>query len=218
MKCYTAPKYEVEYAVASEASVRTGISGDTAVGFEVDGNFYSVISDGMGSGEGAKRTSGFVADYLKSTLIPDTPTIKEAVSTLSAILRRRRDECAATVDVFSFDLYTGEGRFLKCGAATSYIKRGDSVFAVKCTSTPIGLLRGVDADEMMSDIRGGDIVVMMSDGVSESPDEAAWLIEFLARPTKLAPSEYAESILALAKEKSGDADDMTVAVAYVHER
>lgn len=217
LKCYTAPKFEVEYAVACGASKRTGISGDTAEGFEVDGNFYSVISDGMGSGESAKRTSRFVTDYLKSTLIPDTPSIKEAVSTLSAILRRGREECAATVDIFSFDLYTGEGRFLKCGAATSYIKRLDSVFAVKCTSTPIGLLKGVDADEVMSEIRGGDIVVMMSDGVSEVPDEAAWLIEFLARPTKLPPNEYADIILALAKEHSGGVDDMTVAVLYVHE-
>ena len=216
MKCYTAPKYEVEYAVASRASERTGVSGDTSIGFEVDGNFYSVISDGMGSGEAARRTSRFVADYLKSTLIPDTPSIRESVSTLSALLRHGREECAATVDVLSFDLYTGEGRFLKCGASTSYIKRGDSVFMVRCASAPIGLLKGVDADEVMSEIKEGDIVVMMSDGVCEVPDEAAWLIEFLARPTKLCPSEYAEKILELARERGNTADDMTVAVVYVH--
>ena len=119
IKCYTAPKYEIEYAVASCASCRTGVSGDTSCGFESDGNFYSLISDGMGSGERARRTSCFVSDYLRCTMIPDTPTLKEGVATLSSLLRRGRDECAATVDVFSFDLYTGEARFLKCGAAPS---------------------------------------------------------------------------------------------------
>jgi stage II sporulation protein E len=132
-------------------------------------------------------------------------------------LHSGRDECSATVDVFSFDLYTGEARFLKCGAATSYIKRGDSIFAVKCTSAPIGLLRGVDAEEMMAEVKGGDIVVMISDGVADLPDEAAWLIEKLALPTKLPPEEYANDILALAKKNGRGSDDITVAVAYVHE-
>lgn len=218
VRCYAAPRFEVEYAVATDASVRTGVSGDSAAGFESDGAFFSIISDGMGSGDVARRTSRFVVDYLKGSLIPDTPSARDAVSSVSALLHSGRDECSATVDVFSFDLYTGEARFLKCGAATSYIKRGDSIFAVKCTSAPIGLLRGVDAEEMMAEVKGGDIVVMISDGVADLPDEAAWLIEKLALPTKLPPEEYANDILALAKKNGRGSDDITVAVAYVHER
>ena len=45
-----------------------------------------------------------------------------------------------------------------------------------------------------------------------------WLIEKLALPTKLPPEEYANDILALAKKNGRGSDDITVAVAYVHER
>lgn len=218
MKCYTEPRYEVEYAVSQSASDRTGVSGDTAVIFENDGAFYSVISDGMGSGESARKTSRFVAEYLRHSLLPDTPSAKEAVGSLSGLLRGRREECAATADIFSFDVYTGECRFLKCGAAPSYIVRGDSVFAVRASSAPIGIMRGVDAEEMMAEVRAGDTVVMMSDGVAPIPDEAVWLIEFLARPTKLSAGDYASEILRMAKERGGGSDDITVTVLRIDKK
>ncbi len=218
MKCYTEPRYEIEYSVAQSASDRTGVSGDTAMIFENDGAFYSVISDGMGSGESARKTSRFVAEYLRHSLIPDTPSARSAVDSLSGLLRGRREECAATADIFSFDIHTGECRFLKCGAAPSYIVRKDSVFAVRTSSAPIGIMKGVDAEEMLAEVRAGDMVVMMSDGVAPIPDEAAWLIEFLARPTKLSAEDYAAELLRLAKERGGTSDDITVAVMRVDEK
>lgn len=218
VKCYTAPRFEIEFAVAQSASVRTGVSGDTALAFEKDGAFYSVISDGMGSGESARKTSRFVAEYLRHSLMPDTSLAKEAVGSLSGLIRQRREECAATADVFSFDTHTGECRFLKCGAAPSYIVRKDSVFAVRASGAPIGIMRGVDAEEMLAEVRAGDTVVMISDGVSAVPDEAAWLIEFLARPSLLSPEEYANELLRLAKQRGGTADDITVTVLRISEK
>lgn len=218
LKCFSTPKYSVEYAVAQDASERTGISGDTASVFEEDGAFYSIISDGMGSGEVARKTSAFVADYLRYTLVPDTPSVKEAISSLSGLLRGRREECAATADVFCFDLYTGECRFTKCGAAPSYIKRRESVFAVRSHTSPIGLMKNTDADETCAEVGVGDTVVMVSDGISENPEDAAWLIEFLSRPSSAPAEAYAERILELARERGGTSDDLTVTVIRVYPR
>ena len=216
IKCYSTPEYSVEYSVAQCASDRTGVSGDKTALIEKEGVFYSILSDGMGSGEDAARVAGFVVDYLSNTLVPDTPSARESVASLSGILRGRRDECAATADVFSFDLYTGECRLTKCGAAPSYIKRRDSVFAVRSGTSPMGLIKGTDADEMCAEVGVGDTVIMISDGAAPIPDEAVWLIEFLARPVNMCAEAYATEILEMARAHQGTGDDITVAVLKIH--
>ena len=216
MECNVKRKFSVECATATVAGDRREISGDTVSAFESDnGYFYALISDGMGRGELAKRTSEFVLGFLRRAL--NFSASKDTVlHLLNRSMRRGRDECSATVDLFELDEYTSDAIFIKSGCAPSYIKRDSSLFRIKSQTAPIGLMNTIDTEKIRVEIKDGDIIVMLSDGISQSSDDAPWLLEFLSRPIKKDTlKDYADKIIALAKENSKSGDDMSVAVLKI---
>ena len=215
MECPSEKSYSVECAISSIAGEREDVSGDTAIAFESQsGYFYSLISDGMGSGREAKETSSLVADFMTRAL-EFTPEGQTVLKILNHTVRHRRRECSATVDLFSIDLYRGDAEFLKSGAAASYIKRDSSIFRIKSKSAPLGLLKSADAEKIKVELEGEDIVVMLSDGIGQSAEDTPWLLELLSKPPKRNLKEYADSILASALNNLPHTDDMTVLVAKV---
>ena len=215
MECTAAKSYAVSCATASLSGSGEEISGDTTAVFESsDGHFYALISDGMGQGRIARETSELVAKILTRGL--DFGASKDTVMhILNGILRRRREECSATVDLFDLDLYDGSATFIKSGAAPSFIKRGSSIFRLKSQTAPIGLLRTIDSERIRVEIAGEDYIIMISDGISQSADEAPWLLDLLSRPPRRTLKEYADSILAAAVENSRTRDDMSVLVLKI---
>ena len=121
-----------------------------------------------------------------------------ALHMLNRALGHGKEECSVAVDIFSLDLILGEAKFIKSGAACSYIKRKSSLFRIKSETMPIGLIKKVDAD-----------------GVSSPTDDSPWLVEFLNKPAIRDLNEYAETILELAKKNSKSGDDMSVLVMKV---
>ena len=215
MECPSEKSFAAECAIASAAGERESVSGDTATAFETEsGYFYSLISDGMGSGREAKETSSLVADFMTRAL-EFNPEGQTVLKILNHTVRHRRRECSATVDLFSVDLYRGDAEFLKSGAAASYVKRGSSIFRIKSKTAPLGLLKSVDAERIKIELEGDDYIIMLSDGIAQSPDEAAWLLELLAKPPKRSLKEYADSILTAAQQNLNHRDDMTVLVTKV---
>jgi stage II sporulation protein E len=216
-ECSSAPMYRVEFATATDRGSIEEVSGDTVRCFEsADGRFYSLVSDGMGSGEAASRTSRFAAEFL-SEILNTSPAKSTALHILNHIIRSSGSECSATVDLFEVDLYNGEALFFKCGAAASYVKRGGSIFRVRSESAPIGLMKTIDAERIRVEIKSGDLVIMISDGISQCLEDAAWLLEFLNKSDMEELSDYAEKILHAAEEHSGIKDDRSVVVARVSE-
>ena len=215
MEADSARRYSLEAASATISGSSGEVSGDVSSSFESgDDYFYSLLSDGMGSGELARETSEFVSRFMSYALAfggyRDT-----LLHLLNHIIRRRGEECSATVDLFEMDLITGDAIFIKSGAASSFIKRGSSIFRIRSESAPIGLMSGVDAERMRVEIKDGDYVIMLSDGVSSTPEDAPWLIELLAEEPKRNLKEYAECILAEAVKSSRTGDDMTVVVVKI---
>ena len=209
------PTYAVEFASVGKRSENERVSGDTAVSFEsADGHFYSLVADGMGSGEGAHKTSHFAADFL-SRLLATPCTKNTALHILNHIIKSRNEECSSTVDLFDFDLISGEALFFKCGAAPSYVKRDGSIFRIRSETAPLGIMKGIDAERIRVEVKDGDYVIMLSDGVSQSPEESTWLLEVLSEPPRSDVREYAEKILAEAERRSLGRDDMSVAVAKI---
>ena len=154
------------------------------------------------------------ADFL-SRILNSSCTKGTAFHLLNHIIRNRGAECSATVDLFEFDLLSGEAIFFKCGAAPSYVKRGGSLFRVRSETAPIGLMKSIDAERIRVEIKSGDYVVMLSDGVSQTLDDAVWLLEILNKEAKRDVKEYAEYILSEAKKHTKGFDDMSVSVARV---
>lgn len=213
LECKAAPVWKIESASATSASKNTGISGDSVEFAERDGVFYSFLSDGMGSGAVAMRTSRFACRFLSGMISEGNESL--ILDSLGGIIKHRGEECSATVDIFSFDLVSGDAAFTKCGAAPSYVKHDDSIYRIRSRTAPLGLSSTVDSEQVVARVEGGDYVVMLSDGVSVLPDEVPWLLEFLSRPTDKSARDYADEILELALRNSKTDDDLTVSVMRV---
>ncbi len=208
------PVLSYEFATVGTAAESTGVSGDSSASFERDGYVCALLSDGMGSGEVAKRTSSLVVDYLGALYSP-LVSAATPLAAINRIIRDRGEECTATVDLFSLDLYTGEASFVKCGAPPSYVKHSDSITRYRSATPPIGLLGEVDSETVRLRVAVGDYIVMTSDGACPIPDEVPWLIEFLSRPSDLSADEYARALLKRARELSPSPDDVTVSVLKI---
>ena len=217
MECDCRPSLKVSYATATASRSDQEISGDTTINFETEkGYFYSFTSDGMGSGAIAKETSRFAADFIKSAM--EIGAAKETIILmLNHSIRARREECSATVDLFELDLLNGNGVFLKSGAAPSYVKRESSLFRIRSQTAPIGLLKSIDTEKINVEIKAGDHIFIMSDGIADSAEDAPWLLLLLGDPPKKNLKEYATLILNEAKINSKSSDDMSITVIRVDE-
>ena len=209
------PKYKVSCATATLAHGADGISGDVGETFEGrDGIFYGLLSDGVGSGATAKRRARFCADFLKATV--DTGAEQKcALYLLDEIAGRRGEEFAATVDLFCLDLYLGEAQFYKIGAVSSFIKRGGSLFRIRSDTAPLGFGEGASAERIRAEVLPGDLVILLSDGVLDTPDSAPWLLEYLCRREQRNLAAYAEEILSTARMHKEPTDDMSVLVCRI---
>ena len=215
MECAVIPRLKAYSATAGMCGTREDISGDSVACFEsADDHYYALISDGMGSGEEARDTSGFVTDFMSRALDGASQKVT-MLKLLNHLVLRRSKETSATVDLFGLDLIGGGAMFLKCGAVSSYIKRGSSIFRIRSRTTPLGLMKELDAEHIKVDVQAEDYIIMFSDGVCQTDSENPWLIEALSRPPKKSLKEYADYLLSVAKKNCSLDDDMTVLVTKI---
>ena len=190
-------------------------SGDVACSFEDrDDRFYALLSDGMGSGADAAYASGLCSVFLEKTLTSGAPSAL-SLKLLNNLLRHKGSEASSTVDLFELDLLTGRAAFIKSGAVASYVRRGDALFRIRSSTLPMGILRALDAEQTAFDVHAGDRVILLSDGISQSPEESPWLATLLGGELPDDPQATARLILERARESSDCSDDMTVGVVDV---
>lgn len=215
MECESTKKYTVTTASLTERGIENEISGDSIGIFENDDMFFcAVISDGMGSGSTAKRTSDFIVRFIEAA--SSSGASKDTlVHIINSIIRRQSEECSATLDMFSFDTVTGNAEFIKSGAAASYIKRRGSLYRIKSETIPLGVMKKVDAEKIKVSVEEGDTVIMFSDGVSEPAEESPWLVELLNENHNGDIRTLASRIVAAAKVNSLGKDDISVIVMRV---
>ena len=210
MECNAAKAYTATAAYLGNPAEGEVVSGDGVRLLESQlGVFSAMICDGAGSGETAERASRFASDFLSQM----TPT-PSALSLVNHIARYRGEEYVTTADIFSLDLYTGQAYFLKSGASTSYVKRGNSIFRIKSRTAPLGVMKNAECEKIRVEIQDGDIVIMTSDGFSGGED-CPWIYEALAKTPPEKMSDYADTLLKEAKKHTSPTDDMTVLVIKI---
>ena len=217
MECGIRRKLSVSIATASLAGDENEVSGDTVCNFETEDDYFcALLCDGMGSGEVAKATSTFAADYIKTALThgADGDTM---MLMLNRVLKGGAEECSSTVDLFRLDLLRGGGEFIKSGAAPSFIKRDSSIFRIRSHTAPIGLMSAVDSERTKAEIRPGDYIFIMSDGVSDESEDAPWLLLLLGEDPPKSLEEYAKNILTEARKNRETRDDMSIIIIRVNE-
>ncbi len=191
------------------------VSGDSFTTFEGEGDFYyALLSDGMGSGKEAAITAGLCGTFLEKTLAAGTEK-STALKALNTLLCEREGECSATLDLLEIDLLHGNASFIKSGAAASYVRRGESLFRIRAGTVPMGILGAIDAERIRFDVEPGDVIIMISDGISQSEEDALWLCEMLGENWEGDAHAMAERILEGAYRHTDRRDDMTVALLEI---
>ena len=214
--------YTVETGVAHAAKDGGLVSGDSYSTIELGlGKYAIAISDGMGNGERAHYESKETLLLLQKILqsgIEEKVAIKSVNSILSL---RTTDEIFSTLDLAMIDLKNASAKFLKIGSTPSFIKRGNKIIKIQASNLPMGILQEFDVDVVSEQLKAGDLLIMMSDGVFEGPKHVEnydlWMKRKVQELQTDDPQEVADLIMEeVIRSRSGlIEDDMTVTVAKI---
>jgi stage II sporulation protein E len=220
--CGTEKSCTLRFAQTHRFGVLTGIA-QTAKG-EVsgdshsfqglkDGRYMLMLCDGMGSGEAARAESASTVSLMENFFQAgfDDGVIFDTINRL--LLLKGDEETFSTVDLCMLDLKTGGAAFTKIGAESSYVLTGSEVRTVTPGSLPIGILDEVRPVSSRMALREGDMIVMVSDGISAAIRTSA--AEWFSDIPKTNAQETADAILAKALCGCPPADDMTVMVSLI---
>lgn len=172
----------------------------------------------MGSGRDAAITSRITCIFLEKMLSAGNKK-SIVLKMLNNFIRNKNLECFATVDLLEIDLLTASAGFIKSGAAASYIIRDKKLFKIASNSLPIGITREITAEEIRFELRAGDLIIMISDGISQSFEDGIWLADLLSSgiDPDCGLEDIAAIILEAAKSNNRRSDDMTVSAIRISE-
>ena len=215
------PPYHLLTGFAKAVKETEKVSGDCYSFFESDtGRLLVLLSDGVGSGEEARRESGRVIEMMERLMgagFAKEPAVQMVNGAMAAA---GQEQVMSTLDVCDIDLYTGNCEFVKMGAASTYIKRGRLVDRLSSRNLPLGVFWQTTPEIQSRTLQSGDYIIMLSDGVldalSEGIGEEA-LPEIIGRMEYSNPGEIANQILAYAigQSRGRIRDDMTVLVTGI---
>ena len=164
----SADKYLIQIGQASKIKNDSPVSGDTLLQIRLnDGKYLLALSDGMGSGPEARKSSQIAIKMLERLLMSgfDKDT---SIDLINTTIMNANEEIFATLDISIVDLYNGKIEFIKNGACPTYVKNKKKVQIVKSLSLPAGILNNINLTTYDKDIENEDIVVMCSDGILDS--------------------------------------------------
>ena len=194
------------------------VSGDGGNWFrDKDGCLWVVLCDGMGSGPGAAEQSRLalklLEDFLRAGVSPEL-----ALSTLSNALSLRGEQELGftTIDLLGLDLFSGQCRSYKLGAAPTYVRQNGRVKKITGGSLPAGLEFGRESrpDVRQFQISKEDVIVLISDGITDGEGDD-WVWQSIRDFRGQSPRELAHRIL---EESAADRDDRTVIVLQIRDR
>lgn len=166
VKIISAPKYIVKSEIVSENKVDQPVSGDSYLQMELqDLRKLSVISDGVGSGESASKSSLAVINILERLLSGGFEEDKAIEIVNSIIKLKGDDELFATLDAAIINEKDAECFFIKLGAAPTYLIEKGKVVTITSTTIPVGLVDNTDYIPICKTLDEGDFIVQISDGV-----------------------------------------------------
>ncbi len=215
-------KYKLQIGLAKSTKEGSPVSGDTTLKMKLqDGKQLIAISDGMGSGPNARKSSKIAIQMLKRLLISGFNKETSLDMINSSMCLNAEDDSYATLDIAIFDLYEGNVEFIKNGASPTYIKDRRHVDIIKNITLPAGILNNIELKISDRDISENEILVMCSDGIAESNAEyenkELWLKYLLEQMETENVQKMADIILAEAIDNNYGIpkDDMTVIVCKI---
>ncbi|MBR3996630.1 MAG: SpoIIE family protein phosphatase [Clostridia bacterium] len=205
----------VEYVKASHAKNGETVSGDTISFFHSDDSyFYSLIADGMGSGRDAAMTSKLTSVFVEK-LLSGGAGKGVTIELLNNLLMSKNNECFSSVDLLEVDLIKKRASFVKAGAAPAYVMRSTKLFKVSSDTPPCGIIEGFCAENTSFEVFPGDIIIMLSDGITSSIDCGTALCDIMNNAKDESFEALAGKILDTAVSLSVHDDDMSCVIVKI---
>lgn len=212
--------------VAADESMLVG--GDFYDLFPIgDGSWKAVIGDVSGKGVGAAALMGFVRFTLRAVSRDDTgPSV--ALRTLNHALREEvgDDTIFCTAAAVRIQPHDGGARLTiaVAGHPPPYVIRADGVVdAFAPAGTLLGFLDDVELTDTVVDLRPGDSLVLLTDGVLECSREPDWGDEVVPGLLSLTAGMAPETVVDLIDGSVGAVedrrpDDVALLVLHLPER
>ena len=210
------PVYAVQRGFAQHAANGASLCGDCAEAFtDGSGRYISVLSDGMGTG-GRAAVDGTMTAGMAQSLLKAGIGFESTLKMInSAMLAKGGEESLATLDVACIDLFTGHVSLRKAGAAGMVLRRRKKTEYLEAKSVPVGILPEIAFARSEKDLDAGDMLVMVSDGVTASGTE--WLCDLIANYEDDDPQALSERIVerAVKDRADGHEDDVSAVVLLI---
>ena len=161
-------RFEMAIGNSMATKSKSEVSGDSILNIRLkDGKYLVAISDGMGTGNQAKKSSTQALKMLENLLLSGFDK-KTSLDLINSSLINQDNEVFATLDIAIVDLYKGNIEFIKSGACPTYIKNNKRVQIIKANSLPTGIIEKGNIQTFDYDINSGDILLMCTDGILDA--------------------------------------------------
>ncbi len=212
--------YDVAYGCSTITKSGKVYSGDSKSLLKIDDGKYMVsICDGMGSGKKALSISSLTISLIEKFYLAgfDNETILNSVNKL---LSMTEEENFSTIDLCIIDGKKNTYDFIKLGATCGYLKRDKGECEIISSSgLPVGVLEEISPHITKKKISPFDMLILVSDGVTDSFEGKIELSEYIANSNVINPMTLSKDILNKALDLNGGIaiDDMTVVCVRVFE-
>ncbi len=223
-KCYLSFRIACEYDAVFGLSIATKNgsikSGDTHSIIRLkEDKFLVALSDGMGSGEQAEKISSTSLSLIE-TFYRAGLNEELILTTINKLLNISSEDTFTALDVAVINLKECSGSFIKYGSPYGFIINSDGIKIVEGNTLPLGILENIKPSVAKTQLNDGDIILLLTDGISDSFGSSNEVIDYLRTLPCLNPQTMSDSIISKAIEKTnGKAiDDMTVLAVRVFKK
>lgn len=209
--------YDAVFGIAKRTKTNSEISGDTHSIVRLnDEKFLVALSDGMGSGTDAESISSislsliesFYKAGMNSTLI---------LNTVNKLLSINTEDAFTALDIAVINLKETTIDFIKYGAPYGFIINDGAVKIIESNTLPLGILEEISPSVAQTKLNDGDMILLLTDGISDSFGSSSEIIDFLRTIPAKNPQTLANQILDKAVSISNGVckDDMTALAVRV---
>lgn len=216
----TTPNYDIAFGSSSINKTGKRVSGDNRTVVKIaDGKYMVSICDGMGSGNKARDISSLTISLIENFYLAgfDNEII---LSSINKLLSLSEQENFSTIDLCVIDGRSNIYDFVKLGATNGYLKRqSGKCEIIESSGLPVGVLESIKPHITKKTIQPLDMLVLVSDGVTDSFNGKLDLSMFIQNCDIINPQTLSEEILKKSLELNGGIaiDDMTVVCVRVFE-
>lgn len=217
-------KYVMAIGTAETTKSKSELSGDCMLNIRLkDGKYLVAISDGMGTGKEARKSSTQSLRMLENLLLSGFDK-NISLDLINTALINQNSEVFATLDIAIIDLYAGNIEFIKSGACPTYIKNNKKVQIIQSNSLPTGMVDSNNIQTFDKDVSSGDIMVMCSDGILDAnieyKNKELWIKYMLEDMETTNTKKIADLILneAIDNNFGNIKDDMSIIVCKFKEK